>query len=123
MKTIAQQLNVKKFPFEIHDSNRNKIYYENSDGSWIKREYDSSNNQIHYENSDGFWEKREYDSSNNQIYYENSYGSWENREYDSSNNQIYYENSYGVIRDNRVIPEYTIEELQKMLGKEFKIIK
>ena len=102
MKTIAQQLNVKKFPFEIHDSNRNKIYYENSDGSWIKREYDSSNNQIHYENSDGFWEKREYDSSNN---------------------QIYYENSYGVIRDNRVIPEYTIEELQKMLGKEFKIIK
>jgi len=81
MKTIAQQLNVKKFPFEIHDSNRNKIYYENS------------------------------------------YGSWENREYDSSNNQIYYENSYGVIRDNRVIPEYTIEDLQKMLGKEFKIIK
>ena len=123
MKTIAEQLNVKEFPLEIKDSNGNEIYYEDSNGYWIKREFDSNYNLIYYEDSDGFWEKREYDSSNNQIYYENSDGSWEKREYDSSNNQIYYENSYGVIRDNRVIPEYTIEELQKMLGKEFKIIK
>ena len=102
MKTIAEQLNVKEFPLEIKDSNGNEIYYEDSNGYWIKREFDSNYNLIYYEDSDGFWEKREYDSSNN---------------------QIYYENSYGVIRDNRVIPEYTIEELQKMLGKEFKIIK
>jgi len=81
MKTIAEQLNVKEFPFEIKDSNGNEIYYENSDGYWTKKEYDSSNNEVYFEDSDG------------------------------------------LIRDNRVIPEYTIQELQKMLGKEFKIVK
>jgi len=33
MKTIAQQLNVKDFPFCINDSNGNQIYFENSDGN------------------------------------------------------------------------------------------
>jgi hypothetical protein len=102
MKTIAQQLKVKEFPLEIKDSNGNEIYSEESDGYWVKREFDSSNNQIYSENSDGYWIKREYDSSNN---------------------EVYYENSKGRIRDSRVIPEYTIEQLQKMLGKEFKIVK
>ena len=59
--TIAQQLKVKEFPFEIKDSNGKVIYYENSDGSWYKREYDSSGNQIYFESSDGGWYKREYD--------------------------------------------------------------
>lgn len=31
-KTIAQQLNVTKFPFEGNDSQGNQIYYENSYG-------------------------------------------------------------------------------------------
>ena len=42
---------------------------------------------------------------------------------DSNGNRIYFEDSHGHIKDNRTIPEYTIEELQKMLGKEFKIVK
>jgi hypothetical protein len=72
--TIAQQLNVKEFPFQIKDSNGSLIYFENSYGFWIKREYDSNGNQIYYENSDGGWFKREYDSDGNRIYYESSYG-------------------------------------------------
>ena len=32
MKTIAQQLNIKDFPFRIKDNNGNETYYENSDG-------------------------------------------------------------------------------------------
>lgn len=62
MKTITQQLNIKQFPFEIKDSNNNKIYHENSDGDII---------------------------------------------------------------DNRPkeIPEYTMEELTKIVGEEFKIKK
>jgi len=40
-KTIAQQLNVKDFPFTIENKNGNKIYYEDSNGYWYKREYDS----------------------------------------------------------------------------------
>ena len=102
MKTIAEQLKVKEFPFEIKDSNGNRIYFENSHGYWAKREYDSSNNEIYYKDSDGYWAKSEYDSNNN---------------------EVYYEDSHGHIKDNRTIPEYTIEGLQKMLGKEFKIVK
>ena len=30
MKTIAQQLNIKEFPFEIKDENGNVIYYDSN---------------------------------------------------------------------------------------------
>ena len=53
MKTIAQQLNVKEFPFKISDKNGKEIYNENSDGFWFKREYDSNGNQIYFEDSYG----------------------------------------------------------------------
>ena len=53
MKTIAQQLNVKDFPFEIKDKNGNLIYFKNSYGFWSKSEYDFNGNQIYFENSKG----------------------------------------------------------------------
>ncbi len=31
MKTIAQQLNIKDFPFTINDKDGNQIYFERSD--------------------------------------------------------------------------------------------
>lgn len=72
--TIAQQLKVKEFPFEIKDSKGNIIYSEYLSGYWERREYDSNNNQTLFVTSSGFWSKREYGSSNNQIYYANSNG-------------------------------------------------
>ena len=33
--TIAKQLKIKEFPFEINDSNGNRIYWEDSDGTII----------------------------------------------------------------------------------------
>ena len=95
MKTIAQQLKIKEFPFIIKDSN----------GKWIYRE-----------NSDGYWFKREYDSKGNEIYVEYSNGSWEKREYDSKSNQIYYESSYGTVNDNR--PKTEIQKAIDLLTKE-----
>ena len=74
MKTIAQQLNIKTFPFVIKDSNGNETYYECSNGFWAKREYDADGNEIRYENSRGYWQKREYDADGNEIYYEDSNG-------------------------------------------------
>ena len=74
MKTIAQQLGIKDFPFEIKDKNGNEIYLEDSDGDWVKKEYDSNGNEIYFEYSDGFWGKSEYDSNRNEIYYEDSDG-------------------------------------------------
>ena len=88
--------------FSVYDSNGNKVYYENSNGLWIKREYDSNNNQVYFEDSDGYWSKREYDSNDN---------------------VVYSENSYGLINDDRVKNEMTLEEVCKELGRDIKIIK
>ena len=51
--TIAQQLKIKDFPFFIKDKDGNKIYFENFNGFWVKREYDAHGNLIRYEASDG----------------------------------------------------------------------
>jgi hypothetical protein len=72
--TIAKQLNITTFPFEIKDAKGRLIYSEDSDGYWIKRKYDQYGNQIYYENSNGYWEKVEFDQNGNQIYFENSDG-------------------------------------------------
>ena len=77
MQTIAQQLNIKTFPFEIAVDGK-RVYFENSDGFWVRREY-----------QDG-----------KLVYYENSYGYWEKRRH-KDGNQTYYENSDGYIRDSR----------------------
>ena len=74
MKTIAQQLNIKEFPFKIKDKNENEIYHEDSDGYWHKKEYDSNGNEIYCEFFNGNWGKREYVSNGNRIYWKYSYG-------------------------------------------------
>ena len=73
MKTIAEQLNVKDFPFLIKDKQGNEIYYE-IDGYWSKKEYDSKNRETYCEDSSGFSWKREFDSDGNIIYFQNSRG-------------------------------------------------
>jgi len=125
MKTIAQQLNVTKFPFEIRDKNGNEIYYETSNGYWTKREFDKNGNRIYFEYSNGGWSKREFDENSNRIYFEDSNGYWSKAEFDKNHNVIYFENSSGYIIDNRPKPivEYTMEELTNILGKPFKIVK
>ena len=102
MKTIAQQLNITEFPFNIMDKKGNPIYHEASDGYWIKREYDEKGNDVYSENSTGYWRKKEYDKKGN---------------------EIYCENSDGVIKDRRPKPEYTMAKLVEKLGEDFKLIK
>ena len=97
--TIAQQLKIKEFPFIIKDSEDNKIYFENSDGYWVKREY----------NSEG-----------KEIYFEDSYGYWVKYEYDSKGNRIYSEDSNGTIVDNR--PKTEIQKAIDLLTKEGLIV-
>jgi hypothetical protein len=52
--TIAQQLNITTFPFEIKDKNGRLTYFEESNGYWCKMEFDQYGNQIYYENSNGY---------------------------------------------------------------------
>jgi hypothetical protein len=63
--------------------------------------YDAKGNKIYYETSNGVWIKRGYDAKGNKIYQENSYGYWIKYEYDTNGNIIYFEDSNGVIEDNR----------------------
>ena len=51
--TLKKSLKNQEFPKELFDKNRNQIYWENSNGFWIKKEYDSNNNLIYWEHSDG----------------------------------------------------------------------
>jgi hypothetical protein len=41
------------YGFIIYNENGNGIYYENSDGYWVKYEYDEYGSRIYYEDSDG----------------------------------------------------------------------
>ena len=74
MQTIAQQLGIKDFPFEIKDKQGNRIYFEDSKGFWYKRQFDEKGKEIYFEDSDGYWEKSQFDEQGNEIYYENSNG-------------------------------------------------
>ena len=74
MRTIAQQLNVKDFPFTIKDKNGRIVYFEESDKCWHRYEYDSNGNQIYFENSKGYWTKRGYGTDGSLNYFEDSEG-------------------------------------------------
>ena len=121
-KTIAQQLNITDFPFTVEDKDGNRVYWEDSDGWWEKREFDDANdlvysedsdgvfekhryddygNQIYFERSTGYWEKRKFDAKGNEVYFEDSIGYWEKRKLDAKGNEVYHEDSDGTIIDKR----------------------
>jgi hypothetical protein len=52
-KTIARQLGIKHFPFEVRDEKGNVIYLEYDDGFWARWEYDDKGNEIYFENCKG----------------------------------------------------------------------
>jgi YD repeat-containing protein len=105
-----------------YNSNGKQLTYEDSDGFWTKSTYDSSGNELTYKNSNGYWYEYTYDSSGNRLTSEYSDGIWTKSTYDSSGNELTYENSYGTKRGFDT-PEYTMEELTKKLGHNFKIKK
>jgi hypothetical protein len=114
--TIAQQLNVKDFPFFIKDKQDKEIYREWSDGLWLKREYNANGYQTRFEDSDGFWWKKEYNANSQSIGFENSNGYWEKSEYNADGYLIYHENSCGLIKDNRPKVELTLDEVATKFG-------
>ena len=77
--------------------------------------YDNKDDKVYYEDNDGFWSKREYDNQGNEIYYENSRGYWSKSEYDKDGNRIYYETCRGKIIDKRTV-ELTHEQIADKFG-------
>jgi hypothetical protein len=51
--TIAQQLGITQFPFEIRDGNGNLLYEEYENGFWAREEFNNEGTQIYHENSSG----------------------------------------------------------------------
>ena len=95
-------------------------YSNDSNGYWEERTYDERGNELTYKDSNDYWEERTYDEMGNVLTYNSSKGYSDERTYDEKGNELTYKNSDGVMRGFD-IPEYTIEELKEMLGKEFKI--
>ena len=95
MKTIAQQWGITKFPFVLYDADGNKIYYENSEHAWCRKEYDDNGNQTYSESSNGKWWRVEYDAKGN---------------------ETYFEGSDGITKGTPSRVEFTMEELSKKLG-------
>ena len=118
-KTIAQQLNIKSFPFNIKDDKGNQIYLEYSHGYWVKSQFVEKDNQVYYETSNGYWVKSQFDEKGNEIYFEYSHGYWTKKQFNEKGNEIYYENSTGKIIDKR--PKQTVEITLDEIAKKFNI--
>jgi len=125
MKTIAQQLNIKTFPFIIRDDKGKQIYCETDDGLYVKLEYHINGGLSFKQTWNGdIWTKREYNKNGKIIYYEYSEGYWWKREYDENGIEVYYENSNGYIRDNKPkILELTLEDIAKQYNIDVNLIK
>ena len=105
MKTTAQQLKIKKFPFIIRDDDGNRIYYEEEDGYWYKREYQDGK-QSYFEDSSGYWRKIVY-KEGRKISLEDSDGYY--RQYNRSDGNVSDDqitlntiNDDGNVRDDQI---------------------
>ncbi len=125
MKTIAEQMNAKTFPFKLYDVNGNIIYFAHSTGYCFKQEFDADENLVYHEDLTGYWYKQKYDKNNKVIRCKESNGNWWKREYDEDGNEIYFENVDGVMLDNRTkqFKEVTMSDIEAKFGCVVKIIK
>tara|TARA_R110002012_G_scaffold224504_1_gene396500 strand:+ start:48 stop:443 length:396 start_codon:yes stop_codon:yes gene_type:complete len=124
-KTIAQQLNIKEFPFKIKDKNGNGIYLENTNNNWTRWEYGECGNILFSENSDGVSCEYSYESDGTEcrrVYrYREPYAHWVKYEYNKEGDVIYREDcKNGVVFDKRPKPthEGNVVEID---GKKYKL--
>ena len=74
MPSIAQQLKINKFPFEIKNSEDQLVYIEQEDGYWERYEYDDFENRIYMENSNDYWEILKIDFTRKESFFHTSDG-------------------------------------------------
>ena len=97
-------------------------FHTDSDGYWCEITYDDKGNQLTFKDSKGYWCEHTYDDKGNELTYKNSNGRWYEYTYDDKDNELTFKDSKGKLRGFD-IPEYTMEELTKKVGEEFKIKK
>jgi len=105
-----------------YDDNGNKLTYKNSKGYCYERTYDDNGNELTFKDSKGDWYEYTRDDNGNELTFKHFDGYWYERTYDDQGNELTFKHSDGVSRGFN-IPEYTMEELTRIVGKEFKIKK
>jgi hypothetical protein len=105
-----------------YDEKGNQLIYEDSSGYWYKYTYDEKGNELTYEDSNDYWRKSTYDEKGNKLTFEDSHGDWVKYTYDEKGNELTYEDSDGT-KIGFDIPEFTMGELVKKIGYNFKIKK
>ena len=63
-----------QYPIRLYNEQGKRIYYEDMNGFWLKKEYNDQGKEIYFENSVGFWIKREYNEQGKEIYIEYNSG-------------------------------------------------
>jgi len=114
----------KKNNLQLYNDNGVLVYkfYRHYQGFWYEYTYDDLGNELIYKDSLGDWHEFTYDNKGNALTYKDSNGFWCESTYDDLGNELTYKSSEGVSKTFD-IPEYTMEELTKIVGKEFKIKK
>ena len=97
-------------------------FYKDYDSYWCERTYDDKGSRLTYKKSTGYWWEYTKDDKGNPLTYKGSDGYWYEKTYDNQGNELTFKDSDGVSRGFN-IPEYTMKELTKIVGKEFKIKK
>jgi len=97
-------------------------FYTHSKGFWYKRTFDNNGKELNFKNSKGDWYEYTRDDNCNRLTYKDSNGFWCESTYDDQGKELTFKDSDGVKRGFD-IPEYTMEQLTQMIGKEFKIKK
>ena len=105
-----------------YDDKGNPLTFTHSNGVWCEWTYDENGNLLTFKNSKDEWREKTYDDKGNILTYKNFDGDWAEYTYDDNGNELTFKNSNGISR-GLDIPEYTMEELTKIVGKEFKIKK
>jgi YD repeat-containing protein len=107
---------------KLYEGKELRYQYRGGGGYQSQCTYDSNGNTLKYDNSDGNWFKFTYNSNGDMLTYKNSEGDWFKYTRDSEGKELRFDNHKGE-RRGFDIPEYTMEELTKMIGKEFKVKK
>jgi len=105
-----------------YDDKGNELTFKSSNGYWSEYTYDNSGNELTVKLSNGYWDEKTYDDKGNELTFKNSNGYWYEYTRDDKDKELTFKNSEGESRGFD-IPEYTMEELTKIVGEEFKIKK
>ena len=97
-------------------------FYKHSKGYWCEITFDDMDNELTFKNSFGDWYEYTRDDQGNPLTYRNCYCYWYKKTYDDNGKELTFKDSEGKLRGFD-IPEYTMEQLTEMIGKEFKIKK